>query len=240
MSEEETATKLPPYVSFKSFMKLIENLGAFVPGQLDRSYMLNAAKFNGSTATQILTACRFLKLVKGLVPEPLLHEWVKQEGDEWKKTFQKILRVAYAPIFELDLEKATDQMLRDAFRKTYGADGEVGSKCIAFFVQASQRAGIPLSHIITQRAKTVSLVGRPKGKRHPRTADEIEVDGTAPPVADVTPSVPTNPSEFEWAKFRLLVEKFPRFDPTWSDELKMKWFAAYESFMRANIGPVGS
>lgn len=239
MTNEDSHSKLPPYVSFKSFMKLIEGLRTFTPSQLDRSYLLNAAKFNGSTATAVLTACRFLKLVNGLEPSTDLKAWVKENEADSKKTFERIVRTSYAPIFELDLETATDQMLRDAFRRAYGADGEVGAKCIAFFVHAAQYANIKLSTLITQRAKiAASAAARARGKKRGRT--DIGGNGADPAIVpEVTPTQFDDPAQIEWAKFRVLVERFPRFDPTWPDELKARWFTAYEAFMKTNIGIKG-
>lgn len=242
MTEVEQSSKLPPYVSAKSFFKLIENLKTLVPGQLDRGYMLNAAKFNGSTATQVLTATRFLGLVKGSTPEPILREWVKQEGDEWKRTLEKILRGAYAPIFELDLETATDGMVREAFRKAFGTDGEVAAKCIAFFITACERAGIKLSPIITKRARAgVGSGASAKARRRRGQPQAVETEQEVGPVFSSgngaeAPRPPSTPTEVEWMKFRVLVDKFPRFDPTWPDELKARWFTAYEAFMKTNIG----
>lgn len=238
MATEDSHSKLPPYVSFKSFTKLIEGLRAFTPSQLDRSYLLNAAKFNGSTATAVLTACRFLKLVDGLKPAETLTTWLKQNDPESKKTFEKILRATYAPIFELDLETATDQMLRDAFRRAYGADGEVGAKCIVFFIHAAQQADIKLSTLITQRAKmAASTAARARGKKRGARMETDENGVTAPSPAPEVAAPPSNdPAQMEWAKFRVLVDKFPRFDPTWPDDLKARWFTAYEVFMKTNLG----
>ncbi|HWG17462.1 MAG TPA: hypothetical protein VN678_06335, partial [Acidobacteriaceae bacterium] len=33
---------------------------------------------------------------------------------------------------------------------------------------------------------------------------------------------------------RILMEKFPTFDPSWPDNLKTSWFSAYEQLMKRN------
>ncbi len=236
MPETEIAQKLPPYVPFRSFMKLLDSLRVMMPGRLDSGYM-GAQKFSGSIASQVLTACRFLGLVKGMEPEDTLKALSNLQGDQWEKTLEKIIRTAYAPIFEMNLENATESMLREKFKKAYGADGEVASKVIAFFVQACAKAKIPISPLITKKVRSG---GTPRPRRR-RESPSIgaEPNGAAAPFESTTvpPPALTSPAEVEWAKFRLLVDKFPRFDPTWPDELKKKWFETYEQFMKTNLAP---
>lgn len=239
MPKDDRDTRTPPYVSFKSFWKLMENLKTVLPAQLDRDYMLNAAKFNGTTAQQALHACRFLGLVEGIVPTDRLRTLVRAEGDDSRKAFEQIMKAAYAPIFELDLESATNQMLREKMRTVYGTDGTTADKIVQFFVQGCNRAGVRLSSLIAKPARAAGGGKAPRRRRAGGAAgngagshDEIR-DAVEQPI---TPLAPTNAAEVEWAKFKTLVDKFPKFDPTWPDDLKSRWFAAYEQFMSANIG----
>jgi hypothetical protein len=32
----------------------------------------------------------------------------------------------------------------------------------------------------------------------------------------------------------MLLEKFPAFDPGWNDDLKMKWFSAFDELLKRN------
>ncbi len=234
MPESESPKRLPPYAPFKSFVKLVDALKGLVPPRLDGSYM-NAQKYSGSIAGQVLTACRFLGLVNGVEPTDILRTWAPQTGDDWKKSFEKVIRTAYASIFEINIETATDQMFRGRFREVYGVDGEIASKCISFFMQACNRAGIQLSPLISKRAQpgTVRKAKRKVEAVAGNGATPVTVEPPEPPVSSTPPS---SPAEVEWAKFKLLVDKFPRFDPTWPDELKARWFTAYEAFMKTNIG----
>ncbi len=234
MAEAESPKRLPPYAPFKSFMKFMDGLKAgFVPPRLDSSYM-SAQKFSGSVAGQVLTALRFLGLVSGAEPTETLRTWAKQSSDDWNKTFEKIIRTSYAPMFEIDLETATDQMFRERFRKVYGVEGEVASKIITFFTKACNEAGIQLSPLIAKRSPA-GIARKPRSRKPEAAAAGARVVESEP--AEPTPTAPPSSSaELEWAKFRLLVDKFPRFDPAWPDDLKAKWFAAYEKFMAANLG----
>jgi hypothetical protein len=33
----------------------------------------------------------------------------------------------------------------------------------------------------------------------------------------------------------MLLTKFPTFDPTWSDEVKLKWFAAFDELLKRTV-----
>src|SRR5436309_8735008 len=198
MAESEIKKTLPPYAPFKSFMKLMDALRLLVPPKLDNSYMV-AQKFSGSISGQVLTACRFLGLVDGVEPTDTLRTWAKQDGDEWKKTFEKILRTAYAPMFEINLETATDGMFRERFRKVYGVEGEIASKIISFFTNACNRAGVTLSPLIAKRVPaTAGGAGRQRRRKAEVTAGDGANAVAAEPV-ELTPSTPTaSPAEMEW------------------------------------------
>src|SRR5207247_7844475 len=95
---------------------------------------------------------------------------------------------------------------------------------------------IPISPLITKRVRPVGTP-RTRRRRETGTGDDT-VSGLLPTEPAPPPAPPSSPAEVEWAKFRLLVDKFPRFDPTWPDELKKKWFETYDQFMKTNLGGV--
>jgi hypothetical protein len=33
----------------------------------------------------------------------------------------------------------------------------------------------------------------------------------------------------------MLLSKFPNFDPSWNDEIKMKWFAAFDELLKRAV-----
>ena len=41
------------------------------------------------------------------------------------------------------------------------------------------------------------------------------------------------PDRTSWDK--LLLNKFPQFDPSWPDEVKLKWFSAFDELMRRGL-----
>lgn len=54
---------------------------------------------------------------------------------------------------------------------------------------------------------------------------------TSPPAAAVLPTTQNpNVSTAAWAE--LLLAKFPEFDPAWTDDVKLKWFDAFDRLMK--------
>ena len=45
------------------------------------------------------------------------------------------------------------------------------------------------------------------------------------------------PDSINWDK--LLLSKFPEFDPSWSDELKLNWFKGFDVLLRIRPGKDG-
>jgi len=41
------------------------------------------------------------------------------------------------------------------------------------------------------------------------------------------------PGQTSWNE--MLLTKFPSFDPTWSDEVKLKWFAAFDELLKRSF-----
>jgi len=67
MTTDEMWKQSPPYVSYKTFDKLINNLKELSPSHLDMSYLSD--KFSISTGTQLMYAMRYLKLIDVIVAE---------------------------------------------------------------------------------------------------------------------------------------------------------------------------
>jgi hypothetical protein len=97
-----------------------------------------------------------------------------------------------------------------------GASGDIGRKCLSFFFAISADANIPLSPHLRKPAS------RGKGRKSaigevlkPRVSKSADSSGNV-----------------EWG--RMLLEKFPNFNPEWSDELKKKWFDAFK-FLKKSL-----
>jgi hypothetical protein len=103
---------------------------------------------------------------------------------------------------------------------------DVSRKCVKFFIALSGDAGMPLSPFITRRTRaTRSVAGTKKPARKP--AGRTNRNALVPQVAE---EIPEN---FSWHS--MLLSKFPDFDPSWSDDIKIKWFSAFDELLKKGL-----
>jgi len=161
-----------------------------------------------------MAAMRYLELItpKG-TPSPKLNKLVHAEGSERKKVLREILLSSYPFLFKaFELQKATGREIEEKFVAA-GASGDTVRRCVAFFISAAQEAQIPLSPFLKAvRRKKKGISGRRRSMGD--LAGELTADGSR-----------ADPSQVEWN--RMLLSKFPNFDPAWPDEIKSKWFDAF-------------
>ena len=206
-----TEGRLPPYVSYRSWHKLIRELSKHTPSRFDSSYF-NALKITKSNCSMLKGSFIFLDLMTlDGYPTPALQQLLKSEGEERREVLAGMVRRAYEPLFaELDLSHATKAQIKEKF-KSRGASGDIGRKCLSFFLAISQEADIGLAPHL--------------GKSAPRGRGRKAV-----PIGDVL-GVGKSPAESgensPWVG--ILLQKFPNFDPEWTDDLKKKWFDAFKS-----------
>ena len=138
------SVRTPPYVAFRSFLTLLEDLKAHgVPPQIDNSVL---KRCSGTVGAQVVAALKYL----GYVDEqkkvlPLLKEAVDTyKTDAFSKHLQKVINDSYQFLSSIDLKTATPGMFSDAFRKNFGAKEDVIRKCRTFYIQAAQQAGVSL------------------------------------------------------------------------------------------------
>jgi len=150
-----------------------------------------------------------------------------EEGIKREQALKDVLIPAYSFIFEngLDLESATHRQLEELFKQE-GATGDTPRKCIAFFLNAAKGAGIKLSpHFKKVR-------GPRKGTAKPRRKEDAIPKSKSSPPAEETKSTPKPLSQGgadSWEN--ILLEKFPKFDPAWPDDVKSKWFDDFKELM---------
>lgn len=158
---------LPPYNSFKTFLGFISGLKeTVVPDQVDLGVLRS---YSGSVAKQLITALRYLALIQenGTTTAKLNELVEAYQTPQWKPLLSQFMGEAYSPILgDLNLQKATRIQVEEKFR-TWGAQGDVLTKCMAFFIAAMTEAGVTLSPHIR-----VETRGRPKGSRTLKTPKE--------------------------------------------------------------------
>jgi len=219
MSQEKKIT--PPYVAFKTFLSFLEKLRVGIPARIDRSI---APSFSGAVQVQIFTALKFLRLMSdNNIPTDLLRKLVSSEGPGRRGIFREIVTSGYPFLFGegFDLQNTTPQLLQKAFEDA-GASGGTTRKSIKFFMGITKEAGIELSpHLKHLKLREPRGTGRVRkiarqNNAIPSATEKVVQDGG------------TGSSEVTVTWQELMLNKFPTFDPAWSDEVKIKWFEAFK------------
>lgn len=213
-------TRTPPYISYKTFLNLLGEMKEHgLPPQIDRSVM---KKYSGGLQGQILLALRSLDLIDGAnKPNAQFQQLVDAHGtDDFQHTMIPVLKRSYPYFFMIDLTTATPSMFDKAFKDSVDVKEDVFRKCRTFFLHAAKDIGIPLGSRIASAtfARTKSTTTR---KPKPPSGGDGD-SGQHKPPAD---------PKSDTSIMSQLLTKFPNFDPSWSDELKAKWFEGFEKFM---------
>ena len=152
MEEMDKGSTVPPYVSFASFLSLLEWLkNEGVPAQLDRSAW--DRKFSGSVGLQLMTALRYLKLLDDETPTSRLEKLVSAEEGDLKELVKHLFEEAYPTLFvDFELARATPKMIDEAFSKI-GGSANTRRKAVAFFINGCKFADVTLSNQIKKMAR---------------------------------------------------------------------------------------
>jgi hypothetical protein len=231
MNEKESTKKaLPPYVPYRTFTNFLENLKHIgVPQVIDRS-IAPFKSMSGALQGQVRLALEYLHLINedGETTEGLKHLVNTEEGVEREQALKDVLIPAYSFIFEngLNLENATHRQLEERFKQE-GATGDTPRKCIAFFLHAARGAGIKLSPHFKKVRGPRKATAKPRRKEA-----EIPKAKSSPP-AEEAKSIHTKTIQQGGADSweNILLDKFPKFDPAWPDEVKSKWFDDFKALM---------
>jgi hypothetical protein len=219
----------PPYLPYKTFDTFIDSLRQGMPSRIDRSLMRS---MSGGQQSSLIKALWFLGLVKDTgAPTSPLTRLVLSEGPERREALRDILTRAYDFLFQengFDLKTATSMQFEEQIRQA-GLSGDTVRKAGVFFLAAAQDAGLEISPRLTQRAPRAAASVNQKR----RTSTSRRSTRTAAPemVEEISPQS-TQPLSWE----QMLLAKFPSFDPAWPDEVKSKWFDAFDKLMHSGQG----
>jgi hypothetical protein len=226
VTNEKGRKHLPPYVSYRTFHNFIDRLQQRLPSRIDRSYWGDL--LSGSTGTQLMAALRFLRLIDANgKPTEHLKPLVIARGEPRAQFLRDVATRAYDFVLDssLDIESATYAQLEEVFHNTFQITDDVSRKCVKFFIALSDDAGLKISPFITRRTrsvrantgtKTTTKKGVARTKRNLLIPQEVD-------------EIPNN----SW--HNKLLEKFPIFDPSWNDEIKTKWFDAFDELLKRGL-----
>ena len=216
--------RAPPYVSYRSFLNLIDDLKLGIPGRIDRSYW--GDKFSGTTGTQLISALRFLNLVDvNEAPTNQLRAFVASKGANRTETLKKICQESYSFLLSesFQAETATYGQIEEVFHDLYSVDRDVARKCIKFFMEIAKESGIQLSPFITKKSKC-SKTNSATEKIPKKSGTRTNINTVVPNTAELVPHA------ISWKE--LLLSKFPNFDPTWPSDVQLKWFEAFDELLK--------
>lgn len=166
----------PPYTSYTSMRTLFGSLHDHgTPSRIDRSVMKS---FSNAVGTQLITGLKFLKCInEEQRPTDAFLELVDSYGEpKWNENLFAVLKAAYPDLFALGLEVISPAEFSEAFRRSYGVEGEVLRKCMTFFINALQDAGFPVSKylIIGKKPRSASpkkRAAKPAGEKSKNDSD---------------------------------------------------------------------
>lgn len=136
--------RTPPYIAFKTFLTLIEDLKTNgLPPQVDRSVL---KRFSGGVGSQLQMGLRSLGLTddKNRPTEDFRRLVETNDPEEFKILLKPTIERSYPFLEGLDLRTATPTMFADAFKKGLSAKEDVLRKCRTFYLHAAQHVGIEI------------------------------------------------------------------------------------------------
>ena len=228
MVNEKGRKHLPPYVSYRTFRNFIDRLQQRLPARINRSYWGDV--LSGSSGTQLMAGLRFLGLIDANgKPLERLKTLVAARGEQRTALMREMASDAFefALNGQIDLESATYSQLQEVFHSTFQVTEDVSRKCVKFFIALTGDAGVPISPFITRRTRNVHTASgiKPSGKKPLKRTNR---NGPMPQEMEELPP------QSSW--HTMLLGKFPDFDPSWNDEIKQKWFAAFDELLKKGPG----
>lgn len=211
--------RIPPYLPYRTLLTFLERMKIGLPAKVDRSLMQS---MSGTAQSQLLATLEYLRLIdsQGNVSDRM-QQLVNSEGVDRQKVLSDILKSAYDFLFDdedFDLERATSNQFEERFTQV-GASGNTTRKCISFFTGAAKDAHIKISpHIKKKRGPRPGGVKRKQKAPISRQKSNLSDNGSGA-------------AQQSAALEKLLLEKFPNFDPNWSEDVQAKWFEGFNKLM---------
>jgi hypothetical protein len=230
MDAKQERGPVPPYVSYRTFRAFLFGLGQGVPHRIDKSIMTS---LSGGVQSQLIQALKFFELIgPDGAPNQSLHVLVGalHAEEQYPAVLKNLLLRFYPFLFapsDQNLEKMTAGQLQERFARV--ASGDTVQKCIAFFIPAAKEAGVRLGHYVVARKKRTG--GRPSKRQQRNGGTDANSGSSQNGNTDGLTGAPL----MTWQT--MLLEKFPSFDPGWSDEVKAKWFDAFDQLMKKGGTP---
>jgi hypothetical protein len=216
----------PIYVSYTTFMTLLDWLRDMkvIPNQLDRT--LWAPKFAGSTGVQLMSGLRFLGLLYDEAPTPRLEQLAMASNEDRKRLLAELVRDQYGADFVAGLSKATPRTVQDRM-KELGATDATFRKAVSFFVNAAKAADIPMPTHIAKVARNRSAVRRGAASKTLRSEGQSGKTLTPPPYVPPGTGLETSLHPALVPLLKDLAEN----GPEWGQEEHDRWRTAFDTIL---------
>jgi hypothetical protein len=171
VADAETKKPLPPYVSYKAFIRFINGMrDGHLPSRVDRGVL---SGMSGSAQSTMLKGLESLGLTNGDGrPTKKLEQLVAVApgSPEYKGQLRHVLEETYPFLFNgsINLKTTTTNEVQGVVRDQ-GVSGSTVAKVIAFFLSAAKDADIAVSKYV--RTPSISDVGVKK-RNAPRATDD--------------------------------------------------------------------
>lgn len=180
MTQKQEAKQTPPYVTYSTFKRFINQLaGSLVPDQIDDHAL---SKFSGSEKAALLPALKFLDVMDdSKAPTKRLRELVEaSRGERWQATLSTLLADRYKGITDgIDMERGTGTQLDKAFRELE-ISSSVWPKCARFYLQAVEDTGVTISPYIKTKRRNSPKKRTATKKVSPKASDGAVEGGELP------------------------------------------------------------
>ncbi len=235
--------RLPAYVSYVTWNRLMHSLGEFMPSAVDSSVYSDSG-FSGSDTKKLRSALRYLNLVdEHGKPSDELRTLVKVYQDEAEtkskaKLLEDILTRSYPFLKddEFDLASASWRQLESRF-DSLGASGSLQTQCISFFLHLAADAGLGISPHLSSRTK--SGLGRYSAARKVRKKQKQDNKRAEVPESQAG-MLPGSLNAMEIARVLNidptvagLLRLLPHVGVEWSASEKKRFKAAFEAVLDA-------
>jgi hypothetical protein len=195
MIDEAYQSISPPYISFRTFLNLLERLAEDgIPQHIDRSYW--KPFLSGSLGPHVMSTLRFFGLIAGAdnLPTPDLERLVEDKVHR-KQLFAGMLTKLYAPVFNnIDLARTTMGHLERSFTMYYKMSPDTRRKSITFFLHAAQYADLPLSSYLRDASRTRSAETKSLNRNIPKK-QQLHTAVSSAVIASKQAQVPFDPAQ---------------------------------------------
>jgi hypothetical protein len=225
-----TSDKPAPYAPVSSIMDLIERYRSRgLPSPVTADVLLRAG-ISQSLVSRTLYALQILDLIDEQGAPTKTFEGIRLAPEaEYKQRLSEWLQAAYADVLKFVDPAVDDEIkVRDAFR-SYQPVGQQ-SRMISLFLSLLAAAGMAAEKRGAQSRRPSNAP--PRTPRASNGTSQSTTKSNPEPRKETvtTPPPPPKQTLHEDSYEKLLLEKFPAFDPSWTEDLKKAWFEGFKQF----------